>query len=419
MNNYHNFRYQLSAINYLLQHCILVDMVALSFFKKMSLLTQYIIVFDISSSSVGVAIIKKQRTATPVNVLFATRVPIRYNTKTDAHSLGEYLSKAIKEAGTISLEALGKLSSGHNEYSIQMVLHDPWIRSQSKNTKGKLQKEMIVTKKLLAHFIKKHSQKEKQIDGESLINSHITQLFLNGYPTDNPYNKRAKQIEVISLSTSMNTIICSAIIDSLKQLFPSHKVHMDSSLLAILSSKQLFHSTEDFTLIDIDAQYSTVTVFGESQTQGTEHLNFGIQNLIDTLIQDGNMQKEQAKSELRMYLEDTCTPSQCKKIEQKLIATEQEFITTFGDVCTQLNKIHRLPTRTLVLINPAYTEWFTALIERIDFSQFTVTGHTLQVTPLDSTKIKNLVVLPKSNTHNNDLSLMVATLFTASQHQES
>ena len=66
-------------------------------------------------------------------------------------------------------------------------------------------------------------------------------------------------------------------------------------------------------------------------------------------------------------------------MEQALNKVEGQWVQAFGDACADMEKVHRLPATTFVSVDSRYGSWFEKMIEKIDFSQFTVTGRPLEV----------------------------------------
>jgi len=333
------------------------------------------VVFDIGSATVGVAIAEYKKTK-PIDVLFTHRVLINYGKQQTAKSLGKYVGKAIEEAGEEALAALADLNVGGN-FSVHAITHAPWSDSQAERAEGMLAKEMVITKELLQQFMAHHLP-ETRVKGRIQFDRHVTRIELNGYATTEPYKKKAQNIAMTVLKSSMSEVVHTAILDAFSNVLPNHNVHIDSFLFAATQLQELFEDSDAYTIIDVGEEYTSVSIVRDDTIAGSAWASFGTEYLIRAISKDAEGARHEAISELTMFMENTCTPAQCRKVETALDGTQQEWVRAFGDACTKLTKVNRMPTKTFVSVNRSYGSWFKKAIEKIDFGQFTVTGRPLE-----------------------------------------
>ncbi|PCI90481.1 hypothetical protein COB18_00085 [Candidatus Kaiserbacteria bacterium] len=332
------------------------------------------LIFDIDSGSVGVAI-ARYRSGKSTQVLFTHRELIRFGDKQDAESLAGYIAEAISRAGTKALESFGSLKLRGN-YSVHVILHAPWVDSQSQRAESILQTETIITPELLQQFMAKKIP-ETHTEGRIQFDRHVTNIELNGYSTADPYKKKAQSIAMTILESSMSEYVHGVINNAFAELFPNHEIHIDSFLFITTQLPELFKNNDAYTLIDIGGEHTSLTIVNNNTVRESAWANFGTEHLVRAISKEGDNPRPTAVSELTMFLSDMCTPAQCKTIEGLLSTVEADWTRTFGDACAQLNKSRKLPTKVFIAIDPKYSSWFISRIGRIDFGHFTITGNVM------------------------------------------
>ncbi|MBL4644766.1 MAG: hypothetical protein JKX80_02785, partial [Candidatus Pacebacteria bacterium] len=333
------------------------------------------LVFDIGSATVGVAIAKYKK-GKPINVFFTHRVLINYGTDQSAKSLGGYVGTAIEKAATEALEQLGRLDVG-SDYTVHAIVHAPWTDSQAQRAEGVLEEETLITRELLQQFTVRHLPEQK-VEGRIQFDRHITRIELNGYSTTQPYKKKAKKIAVTILKSSMSDSVHASILNAFSSALPNHDVHIDAFLFAATQLRELFAGNDAYTIIDVGEEYTSLSIVRDETVAGSAWASFGTEYLIRAISKEDAEARQSAISQLTMYIDNTCTPAQCRDTETALEKPEKEWTRTFGDACTKLSKIHRMPTKTFVSVDKHYGPWFKRVIEKIDFGQFTVTGRPLE-----------------------------------------
>ena len=365
------------------------------------------VIFDIGSASVGVAITRHDG-GDAIEVLFTHRERIPFGKEKNAAALGSYLQTAIETAATAVLDALGTVEHIGGDYQVHAIAHAPWVDSRSERAESMLPDEILITKEVLQQYIVRQFPQKEQ-EGRIEFDRHVIRIELNGYATTQPYKKRATQIAVTILKSSMAEPVYAGITNAFKNTFPNHTVHIDAFLFAVTQLRELFGESDAFTIIDIGGEYTSLSVVREGTISGNVWAPFGTNHLVRAVAQGNEVNRHSAVSALSMYLSNSCTPAQCRKIEELLKKSEEVWVREFGAACTTLSKLHRLPTRTFVSVDRLYIPWFKKAIERPDFGQFTVTGKPLNAQLLTTEHALQSLHFAESATYDSLLSL--AALF--------
>ncbi len=224
--------------------------------------------------------------------------------------------------------------------------------------------------------------------GRTQLERHVTKIALNGYTTADPYGKKTENIAITALESDVSDIIHNSISDAFQNTFPNHRVNLDSFLFVATHLREFFENSGTYALMDIGGEYTSLSVIRDDTITASTWAGFGTEYLIRSLLTGEKTDRQSVVSELVMYIDNTCTPSQCRKIETALVSIEQEWIKAFGDACANLSKHSRIPTKVYVSVDKRYGKWFKTVIEKIDFANFTITGKPLeaQILTLDRAK---------------------------------
>jgi len=334
------------------------------------------VMFDIGSASVGVALATHKKDKGVV-IHFTHREPIKFGSDQSASALGSYVAAAIKIAGTRAVDAAADASKFGNDYSVHAITHAPWASSRSLRADGVLSKEIKITREILQQFMAEHLPKT-HTEGRVQFDRHVTRIELNEYATTEPYGKKANHIAMTVLESSMADTIYTAITNAFAEVFSDRETHMDAFLFAATQMNELFEKSDTYTIVDVGGEYTSVSVITNGTVTESVWASFGTEYLVRAVLDGADEGRQSAISELVMYIDNTCTPAQCRKLDSLLKKIEREWITAFGDACAKLSKTHRIPTKTFISIDKRFGPWFKQAVEHVDFGQFSVTGQPLK-----------------------------------------
>lgn len=367
---------------------------------------RYACVFDISSGSIGASVVRYTHNKSP-EVFFLATQSIQFNSPTSATSLAASLSKALRKVSLEVIDYIGKDTAiPSHGYTLEIVIHAPWSSSSSARVEKSLQKESTVTKKVLQQFVERNLP-DTTAEGYIRFANHITSVELNGYPTANPYNKEAKTIAVTELSSTMAAPVHTALLEVLRDVFPETSPTLRPFIYELINSKHEAHPEDSYLVIDIGDIYTSLKSVSSTTITSSAAVEFGVQDVLLS-ISDGDSSKNAASASLlSMFLQNTCTPSQCRDIESKLSVAESAWAKNFGDACTQLTTVGKLPTHAYIVAPREYVTWFEHIVERFDFGQFTVTGKELHAEAFSADTLRHALTNHHKTAPNTSLALAI------------
>ena len=332
------------------------------------------LVCDINSATVGAAVVSHTRAKTTIH--HTVRTPIHYTDETGAESLGAAVSAALTQALTEALDALMHTTQ-NREFTVRGIVHAPWAHSRSQHTHTQLDEPTVVTKELLQDIVARTLGQHPQ-SGRRVFERHVTRVELNGYATLAPYGKDAHTVHVSAIESSIAEPVYAAIQRAFKSVVPEQTVHLDAFVYALTSLKDILRTEDAYTVADIGGEYTSLTMMRNDAIVDTTSLAFGTEHLVRAVARDDADALAAARSEIALYLSDTCTPSQCRSIEQALAPAQHSWQEMFLKGLERISHNHRLPNAVYVFVNAQYVPWFAKALALPEGAPYTITGKPLK-----------------------------------------
>ena len=91
---------------------------------------------------------------------------------------------------------------------------------------------------------------------------------------------------------------------------------------------------------------------------------------------------------------------------ENILGEEKQWTKMFGEACGELSsETNPLPHNVFLISDSGYERWFSSMIERVDFSQFTETREAFHVNSLIGEQTEGLCVLEGTATQDSFLSI--------------
>ncbi len=180
-------------------------------------------VFDVSSGSIGGALIRYpvSKTEKP-EVIASHRVYVQYRHTIEIERLLEDLAKALAKV----LKELQKAGMQYPEY-VQVILASPWFMSQTRAILYKKSEPFVFTEKLLNTLVDREIAYVLEHDMETfgsfgakskIVERQLSLVKLNGYVTHEPFGRHATEAALYLTIT----LTPDAVLSRLKQVIKEH-----------------------------------------------------------------------------------------------------------------------------------------------------------------------------------------------------
>lgn len=336
-------------------------------------------VADIGDGSLGLSLVLLSGTIAEVVISMRATLPIEersheQSTVAIAKLLEETLTKLL------AANAPGGAKPAAPE-SIYAIIRSPWTRSRTAKAEEAFPETRSITKDAIAEEAKKALSQPSELDRANILEAGVLQVFLNGYHTHDPLNKKAQSISVVAFESDLDAALRSSIVEVFGKLLPGRTPVFHSGMRALLAvMHEHLPDAQRFMLLDIGGTTSACTVVRKDAITQHAVVTEGLTTLIKRVAPTGL--PEETLSSLRMLASDTCSTAACQAIKDSLAKAEPELVRAFGEVFASLAANRRLPNAAILSAPSEMTPWLQGFFSRIDFSQFTATTKPLVVEPL-------------------------------------
>jgi cell division ATPase FtsA len=225
------------------------------FFKKENS-KEVTLIVDIGSSSVGAALVSISKGTSP-QILWSNRLPVVL--KNDV-SKPDSLIAVTSTLETVMAAAAAKHITASKTH---IILSSPWYISKTKSVKFENDLPAPVTR----HSIEKLEKdaraefiQESKSDGE-VVEHRVIRTKLNGYNTPDPYNKKAKSVEVTFFVSIVPKAVLETILRVVKKHFQTENNEISSfSLVAWSTIASILPAENDFLVVDVRGEVTDLSL---------------------------------------------------------------------------------------------------------------------------------------------------------------
>lgn len=360
----------------------------MGFFSKSKDEKELALVFDIGSSSVGGALFEIQKLGNP-RIVLSIREPIVLEKKID---IDRFLNLTLKSleivASKICQAGWGKPSK------IFCVLSSPWYASQTRVIRLEKNTPFLFTSKLAEDLIKKeislfeeeHLAKFSETGNKiRLLEFKNMKMMLNGYPTSEPYDKKAKKLEMVIFMSMSSEQILKKIEEAVLRHFNSQDIKFTSFVMSAFTvARDMFISQEDFLLVDIGGEVTDISMIKKDILSDSISFPLGYNFMIRKTASWLNCTLSDAKSLLSLYKDDHAAPSTFKKLEPLMNKHETEWLKKFQESLATLSEDISIPSNIFITVDKDLADFFLKIIKTEQFNQYNLTESEFKIVFLDS-----------------------------------
>ena len=295
------------------------------------------IVLDIGSASVGGSLVVVRKEEPPL-MLYTKRLPIPIQQKIDEKMYTMSLYRVIENVlADIVKNGIPRLESSEIKYAF-CVYASPWFGSEAHTIHIQKDEPIQLTERYLFNLLKNERaafiKKLKQREGEEvvLIEQNIIQTLLNGYPTEAPQNKRAREVAISTflsivpkrLHEKVQTMVYA-------HVHPQEVVHHSFSLTSYRTVTDLFPADSNSCIIDVSGEITDVSIVENDVITETHTFPIGRNALVRAISKGDESEYNVALTLLQSYAHGELRESEEKDIEKKIgVVLEKWFNAVSG-----------------------------------------------------------------------------------------
>jgi len=313
-------------------------------------------VFYIESGSVSGALIDfspTRKNISPVVIPVTQQFVLKESLRTDRLKIAvtDALKQVASELSKKAKEGGKKVTTG----SI-IILGAPWYVSQTTVIKETFRQPTVVTKKFFDDLIKKavaNFEKEHASSGNvSLLEQKVINAVLNGYQTNDPFNKKATDARFSLFLSVMPSDLKKQVEETLHAFFSRPIMAWQSAPLALFGGLRTLPATpNDFLILDTGAEVSELSLVRNNMLIETVSFPLGTSSMLRSMTTTLNSTYEVIESLVCSTHEQTQNSEMKERVDKALALSGDEWIKLFTSTLSLLAGGLSLPS-TLFLISP-------------------------------------------------------------------
>ena len=362
-----------------------VGMGIFSSFNKKNKFEKVLLV-SIGSSSVSAAFVEIGEKISTVTATINTDISVI--TDLSLIKFEQEMEKALKQ----SLVAISRLHLGAPD-RIAVFFFSPWYASQVRIAKMSRPTPFVVSKTLLndmiAHELKAFEDEElndKRVGTESLraIESKVVQIKLNGYPTTEPIDLSASELEIsIFLSIAPERTI-TRIEEIISQTYHQKVTFSSFAGASFLVVRDFFPHQEDYLLIDVGGEVTDVMLVRESAIVQSSSFPLGRNFMLRKLSLGLKRSVAESVTICSLYVEDKVEASVKETCTKILTEAKDAWLEQFQRTLFSISNELSIPDTVLLSVNTEVAPWFIETIRREKFNQYALTEKEFNVIVLNA-----------------------------------
>ncbi len=361
---------------------------------------ELVLIFDIGSSLIGGGLFLMQESGVP-KIIFSIREEIKIQESLDAN---KFLSTTL-EALKVVVKKIHDESLGAPD-RIFCVLSSPWHVSQTRVINLEKNSDFIFTSKLAedladkevalfeaerAPFYAISGSKEKTIELKNI------KISLNGYETPNPLDQKAKSLEMIIFMSISPEEVLEKIEDIISKFFHTKELKFISSSLSLfIVVRDLFNDQNNFLLIDIDGELTNISMTKKDVIRESISFPFGVNFIIRGLAKGLSCTLDEAQSFLSLYKDGHAGADVITKIEPIINKLKDEWLKKFQESLANLSNDISIPANIFMMADKEWVFFFTDLIKKEQFNQYTLAEDKFKITPINSETLHGLATFEEN-----------------------
>lgn len=315
--------------------------------------SNYSLVIDIGSESIGAAFVEQLSDNKPY-IIDTERHLIPFQEKINIKRFIELMKETLE----ITINELKNRNVGIVPSSCLITLASPWHASQTRVIHINSKDNFLITKDGLSEMLNNEAQafmsentKEGVMTNNSIIESHIIQVKINGYSLEKPIGRKTNNIELfMHITSSPDTIICS-LEEILKKNWPNIKVVFHSFMFSLYNTiKDKFDKSSSFLIIDIAGEVTDVTLVRNNVLLESISFPLGYRSFLRRVASQLSLEPENAYSEIKLWNKQKMSKERSDQIAEIFEKMTSDWLILFSASLKKMTEVNILP-RTIYLVS--------------------------------------------------------------------
>lgn len=376
-----------------------------------------VVIIDIGSSSVGSTIVSFRDDNNP-KILFSARENMVFQRTLNMDRFISSMKSTLEKV----LLGLKKSTNASPEH-IVCVFASPWYKSVIKTFEIDEKEKFIVTQKLLDDLIQGEITKsnisiDKFIEEPiSIIDIKNIQVKLNGYETDNPYDKEANVLRISFFAAFSFTKTLSIIRGSILKIFnPVNISFYAFPLIAFSVIRDIFSDKNNFLFLDITGEITDISFIKDGVFWGSESFPLGKNFVIRRLASGLNTSTEDAISVFNLVSSGKSNKEIQERVNKILSLSREEWSVAFSKSVINATNGNFVPTTIFFTADDEISKYFFETLSNGKFEMIMSENNTFDVRFLNAKTLENFCTFgndinEEDNHINKDAFLIIESIF--------
>ncbi|HXK37566.1 MAG TPA: hypothetical protein VJ579_00650 [Candidatus Paceibacterota bacterium] len=339
----------------------------MSFFRGLfsgNSVARHILVVDVGSGSIGVALVRLEKSATPM-ILGTARQVIPFQEKLNVQRFVTLMQESLNAATDAVME--------HNKdiipHTVMFGLASPWNTSQTRLVHLDQPDDFLVTEKGLRQIIEKEGgmftsapfdpNGPKELMKNVLIESRAMQIKLNGYEVDSPIGRRARELDIALYLSVMPERIKDSFSDTIGRRWPHADLRFHSFMYAAFNAvRDTFAESASFVVVDVAGEVTDVALVRDNVLLESLSFPLGYHAITRMTMRELGLQSAAADTEVALYLEGKSSVERAKQMEQIFAKVVREWKLLFIGALTQLGEQYPIPHVIYHFVDEEYVTYY-------------------------------------------------------------
>ncbi len=330
-----------------------------------------ILVVDIGSASVGVALVALSPKKNP-HILLSEREEIPSQPELSAPKLRRAMEGALGRA----LRTIGKnLRKHHYSLPARVVctLSAPWSLEKTRHIITESESLFVVTERMVDDILEVDMGNLKQELSGTLptedifvFERRVLGASLDGYQVSSPFGRKTTRLDTIALFGVSSKKVMDGIVSYIGRVFHTKQIEWSSFSLASFSAiRDIFPHEKDFLLLDITGEATTVSLIKNDLLDQSLFFPRGRNTLIRELSLGMNVPHEAAGSLFKMYLRGTLNEQKHEQVKRILKESSQGWVSRLEKTLTALHKEGNLPHTVFFNADKEVAQFYHEILSEI------------------------------------------------------
>lgn len=380
------------------------------FFSSRAKTTTVVAAYDVSSCAVvgGHAVVGPGRA---VRVLAQARSHAPFISDIDPVRLMESAATQLQE-----VVAAVRKNDIHHPTHVELVLASPWHFSQTRKIIFRKELPFVCTQDMVETLIAAEIQQVMKsqtsyfgsFSGEYVVvGKQISQIALNGYPTENPYGKKINQIEIGLILTIAPKVVVDRFVAILERTYGARRIAVTASpYVSYVALRDSVGIAPDAVIVDVGEEVTDVAFIKDDLFLLQHSFPVGTHGVYRALATHGNYSDAEVKAHLMGFRLGKLAPKAKKNVEQAIATFITNWQRGMREVVAEGHFGFTLPDQCFVLSDTAFEKLFIQALSRDIFIQERSTSNAFAPTYVGNSIVNDIVITTGNSEPDTTLALI-------------